>query len=50
MNPEPCLTFEVIYIEDYFMSIKVEASNGKYAGVSSFYFDAYSLIEFAEKL
>jgi len=49
-NPE--LTFEIIYQDEHLLQVEVKASNGRYAGVTTFYTqpDGKELIEFGEKL
>jgi len=49
-NPE--LTFEIVYQDEHLLQVEIKASNGRYAGITTFYInpDGKELIEFGEKL
>jgi len=49
-NPE--LSFETLYLDEDLLQIEVIASNGKYAGITTFYLNPNEteLVEFAKKL
>lgn len=48
----PGMSFEVIYQDAHLIQVEVKASNGRYAGVTTFYSgsDGQELIDFAGKL
>ena len=49
---KPKRSFEIIYHDEHLIEVKVEATNGRYAGTTIFYSDANGeeLIELGEKL
>jgi hypothetical protein len=49
---KPQISFEIVYYDDHLIQVEVKASNGRYAGVATFYSnaDGEELIEFGEKL